>query len=127
MFKQLDEFASRPGKAVLFRETGAEHRSVDEKSAEGGFLEVRVLCPCLLLHWHPPYPWRDAQSEVGHPDASKVRGCQCRQRAESDIELAVRLNDFVHGIAASCVAYAQAAHGSPAHVRVLCRNVGTRM
>ena len=44
MFKQLEEFAARPGKAAFFRETGAEHKNVDEKSAEGGFLEVRILC-----------------------------------------------------------------------------------
>ena len=42
MFKQLEEFAARPGKAAFFRETGAEHKNVDERSAEGGFLEVRI-------------------------------------------------------------------------------------
>ena len=44
MFKQLEEFAARPGKAAFFRETGSEHKNVDEKSAEGGFLEVRIMC-----------------------------------------------------------------------------------
>lgn len=50
MFKQLDEFASRPGKAVLFRETGAEHKNVDENTAMGGFLEVRsrLTAACSL-------------------------------------------------------------------------------
>ena len=42
MFKQFEEFASRPGKAAFFRETGSEHKNVDERSAEGGFLEVRI-------------------------------------------------------------------------------------
>lgn len=57
MFKQLEEFASRPGKAVFFRETGAEHRNVDESSAAGGFLEVRaqaqLQCCRLLEVLHP--------------------------------------------------------------------------
>ena len=38
---QLDEFASQPGKAAFFRETGAEHKNVDENSPEGTFLPVR--------------------------------------------------------------------------------------
>ena len=45
-----------------------------------------------------------AQSEVGHPDANKVRGCQCRQRTAADEpEFAIRLNGYIHGVAAKCV------------------------
>jgi hypothetical protein len=59
MFKQLEEFASRPGKAAFFRETGAEHRNVDESTAAGGFLEVRTQRRGSKQHasavWlHPP-------------------------------------------------------------------------
>ncbi len=39
---QLNAFASQPGKAALFRETNTEHRNVDEKLPEGGFLPVRT-------------------------------------------------------------------------------------
>ncbi len=103
LFQQLETFASQPGKAVFFRETGAEHKNVDENTPEGGFLEVRIQ-RCAIVHAMNTQTGGTTQSETGHPDATKVRGCQCRQRAETDAELAVRLNDVVHGVAASCVA-----------------------
>jgi hypothetical protein len=40
---QLEEFASRPGKSAMFRETNVEHKNVDENSPEGTFLDVRML------------------------------------------------------------------------------------
>ncbi len=42
---QLHEFASRPGKAALFRETGVEHKNVNENTPEGTFLDVRNATP----------------------------------------------------------------------------------
>jgi hypothetical protein len=103
LFQQLEAFASQPGKAVFFRETGAEHKNVDENTPEGGFLEVRIQ-RCGIVHSMSALTGGVAQSEKGHPDATKVRGCQCKQRSETDAELAVRLNDVVHGVAAACVA-----------------------
>jgi len=74
MLDQLSAWAAEPSKSALFRETGAEHMNVAENDALlGGFLD----------------------SEPGHPDGTKVAGCQCQQRPATQPSLARLLNAMV--------------------------------
>ena len=52
-----------------------------------------------------------------------MRGCQCRQRTASDEpEFAIRLNGYIHGVAAKC-AHLRVSRSSFALMLFLCRNL----
>ncbi len=81
MFTQLSNWStSQPGKAALYRETGEEHVNVPEDEPNSGFLE----------------------SETGHPDGTRVAGCQCRQRGLTQPSMSRKLNANVSAVMQRC-------------------------